>query len=261
MPGSIDVQIGGPTAVVCLDHPERRNALTLAMWQSIPDIAARLDGDPSIRAIVLRGAGERAFVSGSDVSEFDALRDGSAAIKHYGDVADAALAALRRVRKPMLAAIQGHCIGGGISIALCCDMRIAAASARFSMPAAKLGLAYRLADLKPIVDAVGVANAKAMFFTAHDFDAAEAFRIGLATAVVPDEALQETVDELCRRIGENAPLAIQATKAICDEITKPAGPVDVARCEHVAQACFDSVDYAEGRKAFAERRKPVFRGQ
>lgn len=261
MPGRIDIQIDSATAVLRFDHPERRNAMTLAMWEAIPGLVARLDGDPAIRAIVLRGDGDRAFVSGSDVSEFGALRDGDAAIQRYGDIADAALTALRRVRKPMLAAIQGHCVGGGISIALCCDLRIATASARFAMPAARIGLAYRLADLKPIVDAVGIDQAKLMFFTARGFDAAEAHRIGLVTTLVPDEALQATVDDLCLRIADNAPLTLRATKAICGEIARPDGAIDATLCERAVLECFASEDYVEGRRAFGEKRKPVFRGK
>ena len=250
--------IDGSTGWLVLNRPERRNALNAAMWSAIPPIMKSLDESSDVRMIVIRGAGPEAFAAGADISEFGGSRNDAAAARVYEELNGAAFAAIRGTAKPVIAMIQGFCIGGGLAIALACDLRVADASALFALPPARLGLAYPLDGLRDLVATVGVAAAKDMLFTARRVKADEALRIGLIDRLC--SGVEAETGALCAEIAANAPLTITHAKRAIDVIAGRPGPVEEAGIAALAAACFDSADYAEGRAAFAEKRKPRFQG-
>ena len=243
------------------NNPARRNATSLEMWQAIAAILEDFGADPAVRVVVMRGAGDKAFVSGADISQFEDQRADAEAAASYNRVADGARAAMAALDKPLIAMIRGYCLGGGVAIAMAADLRIAADDARFGIPAARLGIAYGFGYLKKLVDLVGPAYAKEILLTARRLGAGEALRIGLVNHVVPVAELEAVVRETCATIIDNAPLSLIANKAIIDEIAKEPGERDPARLEELARLCYDSADYAEGRRAFMEKRKPVWSGR
>lgn len=251
----------GAIGWMVFNNPERRNALSLDMWQAVPEILAAFDADPAIRVVVLTGAGDRAFVSGADISQFEKQRSSPETIAQYDKIAEQAMTSLQALRKPTIAMIRGFCIGGGLAVALQCDLRLAAETARFGIPAARLGLGYRWGGVKKLVDLVGPAFAKELFFTARHFTAAEAIGMGLVNRVLPEAELEAYVRNYCRMIAENAPLTIEAVKGVVNELARPSAEIDRAHCEALVARCFDSADYVEGRRAFMEKRKPVFTGR
>ena len=251
----------GGVGWMIFNNPARRNAISLEMWQAIADILEDFGADPAVRVVVMRGAGDKAFVSGADISQFEDQRADAEAARHYNQVADGARAAMAALDKPLIAMIRGYCLGGGVAIAMAADMRIAADDARFGIPAARLGIAYGFGYLKKLVDLVGPAYAKEILLTARRLSAEEALRIGLVNHVVPVAELEAVVRETCATIIDNAPLSLIANKATIDEILKEPGERDLARIDELARQCFDSADYAEGRRAFMEKRKPVWSGR
>ncbi len=251
----------GAVGRMIFNNPERRNAVSLEMWVAMEEIVGDFNADDAIRVIVLSGAGDKAFVAGADISRFADERSSAAAIEDYGRKTASATEALYASAKPTIAQIRGFCVGGGVGIAGCCDIRIAAADAQFAIPAARLGLGYAYDNMAKLVALVGPASAKELFFTARRFKADEALAMGLVNRVVPVEALQATVDEYAQMIGDNAPLTVAAAKRTIDEIVKDPDKRDVELCQRMVQACFDSEDYTEGRTAFMEKRKAVFTGR
>jgi enoyl-CoA hydratase len=251
----------GAIGWMIFNNPERRNALSLDMWQAMPVILEHFERDPDVRVVVLKGAGDKAFVSGADISQFEKQRSSAESIAQYDKIAEVANAKLQDYRKPVIAMIHGFCIGGGVGVALHCDLRIAADSARFGVPAARLGLGYRWAGVKKLVDLVGPSFAKEIFFTARHFNAAEALAMGLINRAVPEAELESYVRNYCALIAENAPLTMEAVKGVVGELAKPGAQIDRAHCEALVARCFDSQDYIEGRRAFMEKRRPVFSGK
>lgn len=246
---------------IIFNQPEKRNAVSVEMWAAVPKIAEAFAADPEVRVVVLKGAGEHAFIAGADISEFGEKRNSPEATKLYDEVAGKAHAALTRLQKPTIAMINGYCIGGGVAVSLSTDIRIAADNARFAVPAARLGLGYGVAGVKRLMDVVGPAYAKEIFFTARQFNAAEAERMGLVNRVVPTAELEPYVREYASRIAANAPLTIRAAKLTIDELLVDATKRNLDACHRAVEACFASEDYVEGRTAFMEKRQPRFRGR
>jgi enoyl-CoA hydratase len=236
------------------------NAISLAMWQQIDDAVQRYEKDDGLRCLIIRGAGEKAFASGADISEFDSLRTGDAA-KRYDVAAKNSMARLEATAKPTIAVIDGYCIGGGVALALCCDIRMASEDARFAIPAARLGLGYDYVGIKRLVDLVGPSRAKLIFFSVRRFGAEEAKHMGIVDLVVPKARLADEAKELVDDISDNAPLTIAAAKRAIATTQLAPQHQDIAAAEAMAAACFESEDYAEGRRAFAEKRQPKFRGR
>ena len=245
---------------VVFNNPDKRNAVSLDMWQAVDQALDRFAADEEIRAVVLSGAGGRAFVSGADVSKFEEERSGAEAVAHYNATTARIYAKLHTFAKPTIAQITGSCVGGGVALAVCCDLRICGQISRFGIPAAKLGLGYGFAGLQRLVHLIGPAFAKEMFFTARLFSAAEAYEMGLVNRVVPDDQVEGYVADYARTISGNAPLTVGAVKAVVGEVLKDPAERDLARCERLVQACFASRDYVEGRQAFLEKRPPRFIG-
>jgi enoyl-CoA hydratase/carnithine racemase len=251
----------GPVGWLVFNNPAHRNAISVDMWEQIPKVIERYELDPAIRVIVLRGAGDKAFVSGADISQFERERSGTAAVQHYEEIAEGAQLRLQASDKPTLAMIRGYCLGAGVNIATACDLRIAAEDARFGIPAARVGLGYRVSATRNLLDTVGAAYAREMLITARQFSAAEAGAMGLAQRVVAVAALEDCVLESCAEIAGNAPLTQRTAKRILRELLRLPRDFDAAACAAWVRECFDSADYKEGRRAFMEKRKPVFSGR
>ncbi|QDZ03289.1 enoyl-CoA hydratase [Nitratireductor mangrovi] len=244
---------------VTFNRPAKKNALTLAMWRALTNVFAALEQDNAARVVILRGAGTD-FCAGADISEFGVVRRDAGTARDYEAANSAAFAAIRNSRLPTIAAISGTCFGGGFGIAAACDIRLATADARFSVPAARLGLAYPAEAMTDIVAATGPQMAKYLLFSAARLDAGDVLRAGFLLEVVEDaEALWQRCNATARDIAANAPLTIRASKAaIVATFSRDIG--DIERARALGDATFDSADYAEGRTAFAERRRPRFKG-
>jgi len=251
----------GAIGRIIFNNPARHNAVSLEMWQAIATIMNDFDHDDAVRVIVVSGAGGKAFVSGADISEFKEKRNSEEAAAEYAKISEAGRKALAETLKPTIAMIRGYCIGGGLATALACDLRIAAEGSKFGIPAAKLGLGYAYDGVKKLIDIVGPAYAREIFYTARQFTAEEALQMGLVNRVVADGELETYVDNYCKTIAGNAPLTVRAAKVIVREALKDEGARDMALCHDVVARCFASADYAEGRTAFMEKRRPVFTGR
>lgn len=242
------------------NNPVKHNALSMDMWEALPALLTQAEKDDRVRLIVFSGAGEKSFISGADISQFEDLRAAKEAVKHYEATAEAALQGIYQFAKPTIACIRGYCIGGGLNVAIACDIRVASTDSTFSIPATRLGLGYRFSAMQNLANLVGPAFAKDIFFTGRRLDAIEASRIGLVNRVVPPSELDALLREYTAAITTGAPLTIRAGKRILREVLK-AGDADMEACRKAIAECFDSEDYAEGRRAFMEKRKPQFKGR
>jgi len=250
----------GGVGILTFNNPERHNAVSLEMWAATKRILDGFAADDDIRVVVLTGAGGQAFVSGADISKFATERATLEASRAYNVKSDAAYTSVADFPKPTIAMIKGYCIGGGVGLAVCCDLRICSDNSRFAVPAAKLGLGYGYSGLKRLVDIVGASFAKEIFYTARQFDAQEAYAMGLVNRVVPAGELEAYVKSITDMICANAPLTIKAVKFTVGEMLKDESKRNLARSVELVEQCFASRDYTEGRTAFMEKRKPVFTG-
>jgi len=250
----------GGVGILTFNNPERHNAVSLEMWEATKRMLDGFAADDDIRVVVLTGAGGKAFVSGADISKFASERATLEASRAYNVKSDAAYASVADFPKPTIAMIRGYCIGGGVGLAVCCDLRICSDNSRFAVPAAKLGLGYGYSGLKRLVDIVGASFAKEIFYTARQFDAQEAYAMGLVNRVVPAAELETYVKSITDMISANAPLTIKAVKFTVGEMLKDESKRNLARSVELVEQCFASRDYTEGRTAFMEKRKPVFTG-
>lgn len=257
--GKLQVERDGAIGRMLFDNTTRRNAINARMWRAIPEAISRFNSDSAVRCIVLRGAGETAFAAGADISEFESNRSSEDQVRTYEAAVDAAHVAIESSPKPVIALIHGFCVGGGLATALSCDLRYAGDSARFAIPAARLGLGYGVHGNSRLVATVGHAAAREIMFTARRYDAKEALAMGLVNRVMPDDALDDYVENIARDIAANAPLTVAASKIAFEALIAPAG--DFSSAQAAIRACMRSEDYVEGRRAFMEKRKPQFSGR
>ena len=251
----------GGIGFITFNQPEKRNAMSVEMWQGLAEILDDFRDDPGVRVVIMTGAGGKAFVSGADISQFEKRRANADAQDEYARLTSAGRAQLADFPKPKIAAIQGFCLGGGLAIAMQADLRIASASSQFGIPAARLGIAYAFDGLRALVQLVGPAHARMILYTGTRMGADEAARIGLVNRVVPDAELSDAVLELARTIAGNAPLSIAGNKLCIDQVLKDPADRDLDAVARAGRTCLDSADYREGRTAFMEKRKPRFQGR
>jgi enoyl-CoA hydratase/carnithine racemase len=245
---------------ITFNNPEKHNAVSIEMWDALEQILDGFRSSKDIRVIVLNGAGGKAFVSGADISKFDKERSSKEAVLSYNKRTQKVYENLETFPKPTIAMIDGYCIGGGLNLAVCCDIRICSEKSKFAMPAAKLSLGYPFSSIKRLFDVMGPGMAKHFMFTAEKISASEALACGLVQKLVSEDSIDSYVKDYALNIANNAPLTIKAMKQIGIEISKNLDERDLLLCEKLASACFDSEDYKEGRKAFMEKRKPNFQG-
>ena len=251
----------GAIGWVIFNNPQKRNAVSMAMARALATVVDEFARDPAIRVVILTGAGDKAFVSGADISEFKDRRSTKAAMEEYDKSSDRAAKALRECPKPTIAMIRGYCMGGGLGTAVTCDLRIASDDSRFGVPAARLGVGYRYERLRQLENLVGPSFTMEIFYTGRQFSAEEALQMGLINRMLPAAELEKYVLDYATTIATNAPLTIAAVKRSVIEMAKDADRRDIAACDKMVDACFASADYIEGRDAFTEKRKPVFQGR
>jgi enoyl-CoA hydratase len=251
----------GHIGTMTFNNPERHNAVSFEMWERVGHILEDFRADPEIRVVVLTGAGGKAFVSGADISKFGDERGTLEAQNTYNATTERIYAAVATFPKPTIAMIRGYCIGGGLGLAIACDMRFATEGSKFALPAAKLGIGYGYLGIERFVATIGPSQTKDIFFSARQLDAAEALQIGLINRVIADADLEAVTTRYAETVAGNAPLTVSAAKHITTEILKPESARDIASCKRVVEACFTSADFIEGRTAFMEKRKPQFKGK
>ncbi len=258
--GKMLASVADGIGTVTFNQPEKRNAMSVAMWQGLGEILDTFAADPAVRVVVLTGAGDKAFVSGADISEFEQQRGDDVARKEYERLTSAARLAFEAFSKPIIARICGFCIGGGLAIAMSADIRIASEDSQFGIPAAKLGISYGFSSVRRLVQLVGPAEARYLLFTGDRIAAGEARQIGLINRIVPVAELDAAVAAMARTIAANAPLSVMSMKLTINESLKEMIDIDRDAVTASIAACFNSNDYKEGRTAFMEKRKPTFTG-
>ena len=259
--GKILHKVTDGVGVVTFNNPDKRNAMSLDMWEGLGQALIELRDDPAVRAVILQGAGDKAFVSGADISQFEKTRHNAEASEEYSRRSAAQRALLADYPKPIIACIRGFCLGGGMQVAMSADIRIASDNSQFGIPAAKLGIAYGYDGLKHLVSLVGPSWARLLMYTGMRIDAAEALRIGLVDRVIADAQLWDATMEIARTIAINAPLAIKAAKITIAQVLKDPDARDMNAIKQIGTDCMDSEDFREGRRAFMEKRKPQFQGR
>jgi enoyl-CoA hydratase len=259
--GKILQRIADGVGIVTFNNPAKRNAMSLDMWEGLGLALSELREHPDVRVVILVGAGDKAFVSGADISQFEQTRHNAEASEEYSRRSAAQRALLADYPKPTIACIRGFCLGGGMQVAMLADIRIAADDSQFGIPAARLGIAYGYDGLKHLVSLVGPSWARLLMYTGMRIDSAEAGRIGLVDRVVPDAELWNATLDIARTISGNAPLAVQAAKITIAQVLKDPADRDMNAIKRIGIACMDSDDFREGRRAFMEKRKPQFRGR
>lgn len=250
----------GAIAWLVADNAERMNAFTADIWRSVPRLVEQAEQDDAVRVMVLRGKGQRAFSAGADISEFETARTGDGAVA-YDALNDAAFTALSSSTKPTIAMIHGYCLGGGLGLAACCDLRLGDDKARFAIPAAKLGIGYNARWVRPLLALASAADVKDILFTGRRIDAREALAMRLLNQIHAADDLEAATRDLAGAIAANAPLSVKASKMVVNELVHHPERADLHKLDRAVQQCFDSEDYAEGRRAFMEKRKPAFRGR
>jgi len=259
---SLLMEKDGPIGWLIFNRPDKRNAVGIETWQLIPEYAKDLAADDAIRVVILRGAGDKAFIAGADISQFKDRRRNMEDEAEYRRIGARGREALAALPKPLLAMIHGYCVGGGVSIAIGCDIRIASDDARFGIPAARLGLGYHYSGMEQLMALVGPSYTKEIFFTARtDWSAQDALRMGLVNQVVPKAELEAFTREYALTIARNAPLTLRSAKASVNELLRPSEKRDLAMLERLIADCFNSQDYQEGVRAFSEKRRPQFQGR
>src|SRR5215510_12887195 len=259
--GKILQSVTDGVGVITFNNPEKRNAMSLEMWEGLGQALTELRDDPDVRVVILVGAGDKAFVSGADISQFEKTRHNAEASAEYSRRSEAQRQLLGNYPKPTIACIRGFCLGGGMQVAMLTDIRFAAENSHFGIPAARLGIAYGFDGLRHLVSLVGPSWARLIMYTGMRIDAAEALRIGLVDRVLPDAGLWDATMEIARTISGNAPLAIKAAKVTIAQVLKDPDQRDMNAIKEIGVACMDSEDFREGRRAFMEKRKPKFTGR
>jgi enoyl-CoA hydratase len=257
--GELRIEREGPVGRLLLDNQERRNAISARMWRAIPPAINEFNADPGVRCIVIRGAGVAAFAAGADISEFEKNRSSESQVAEYEAATAAAHEAIESTPKPVIALIHGFCVGGGLAVALSCDLRYADASSRFAIPAARLGLGYGAHGTNRLVATVGHAAAREIMFSARRYDAAEALAMRLVNRILPDADLDAYVQKVALELAANAPLTIAASKQMINALSAESG--DFSAAEAAIGRCMKSEDYIEGRRAFMEKRPAAFKGK
>lgn len=251
----------GAVGWIVMSNPAKRNALTFEMWCGFPAILREFADDPEIRLVVLTGDGDTAFAAGADISQFGEKRSQGDALKHYNYTLQETTLAILEFSKPLIAKIHGPCVGGGLALALDCDLRFCSDDAMFLMPAGRLGLGYEFGGIERMVQAIGPGNACDLFFSARKIYAAEALRMGVVNRVIAKQQFAAEFEQFCEQVTANAPLTLAAAKRAMRELAKPSDQRDMVLVKKMYDACFGSDDYAEGRRAFLEKRPPRFSGK
>ncbi len=259
--GKILQSVTDGVGVITFNNPEKRNAMSLEMWEGLGTALTELRDNPDVRVVIMVGAGDKAFVSGADISQFEKTRHNAEASEEYSRRSAAQRALLADYPKPTIACIRGFCLGGGLQVAMLADIRIASDNSQFGIPAAKLSIAYGYDGLRNLVSLVGPSWARLIMYTGMRIDSTEALRIGLVDRVIPDAELWGATMEIATTISGNAPLAIKAAKITIAQVLKDESRRDMDAIKQVGTACMDSEDFREGRTAFMEKRKPRFQGK